>query len=490
VSEVKVEDLREEYRNNLKFLCTTQLGYKDWDLVHDDVWRMLLRPSRKKLVLIPRGHLKSAIITKGFAIQQMLKDPNVRILIAHEVWDKSREMLAEIKEYLTAKSQLPLIFGNFVSDRWNQDQIVVKQRTKAFSAPTIGTTGVESEMTSTHYDIIICDDLQGLQNVQTVEQRQKVRRFFNSLLDLLEPGGLLVVVGTRWHQDDLYAHIIENEADYFDIMVRRVIENGKLIFPKKFSQRFDPARKCWALSETQVMDYVDHLRKAKGSDFFAQYMNNPIDEDSQMFKPSYFKYWDRRPANMFTAMPGDLAISLKQEADYTAFVVTGMDPDWNIYILDYVRGHWTPAQIVDNLFQMHMKWKPNATGLEVNGFQRTLKYAAEDEMRRRRYHFPIEEIRTSNQVSKEYRIKALEPYYRDGKVFHATWMKGKDLETELLTFPKGRNDDLIDALSMSLQLLVPGTEHTTQEVPEGSWESAQQQARKMMTPYRSFYEHG
>lgn len=488
--QAQLERIREACKVSLHCLCTQFLGYGDWDKIHDDLEVFLNKPSRKKMVLIPRGHLKSAIVTKGFAIQQMLKNPDVRILIAHEVWDKSREMLAEIKEYLTSKSQLPLIFGNFVSDRWNQDQIVVKQRKKALSAPTIGTTGVESEMTSTHYDIIICDDLQGLQNSQTPEQRQKVKRFFNSLLDLLEPGGLLVVVGTRWHQDDIYAHIMENEGEYFDITVRRVVEDGKLIFPKKFSQRFDPVRKAWMMCPADNrMDYIEHLKKSKGSDFYAQYMNNPIDEEHQIFKPAYFKYWEKRPDHLHIAMTIDPAISLKQEADYTAIPVVGMDPDWNIFLLDYIRGHWTPAQIVDNIFQMHAKYKPNATGLETIGFQKTLKYAIEEEMRKRRYYFPIDEIKTGNQVSKEYRIKALEPYYRDGKVHHAKWMKGRDLEDELQSFPRGRNDDLIDALSMSLNLLVPGRAPNTFQVPHGSWEHTLREAKRNAGK-RDFFHFG
>lgn len=482
--------MREALRISLKYLCTSQLGYKDWDLVHDDIEKMLNRPGRRKLILVPRGHLKSAIVTKAMTIQQLLKNPDARILIAHEVWDKAREMLYEIKEYLTTKSQLPLVFGQFVSERWNQDEIVIKQRKKALSAPSVGTTGVEAEMTSTHYDVIIADDLQGLQNCQTKEQRDKVKRFYRSLIDLLEPGGLLIVVGTRWHQDDLYQEILDSEREYYDVMVRKVIENGKIIFPKKFNMKFDRIRKSWVQVPELSTDFIEYLKKSKGSEYYAQYENNPIDEENQIFKKNYFKYWTRRPDGLYVGMTVDLAISQKQEADYTAIVTAGMDKDFNIYLLDYVRGHWTTYEIVKNIMDKEQQWRPNVIGMETNGFQRTLKYFVEEEMRRQRHHFPIEEIRTGTQVTKEYRVKALEPYYRDGKVFHAQWMDRKDLEDELLAFPKGKHDDLIDAESMLLNLLVPGSETRRFEIPENSWEGAARRARQFSNPFKDFFNHG
>ena len=476
-------------RNSLKFLCVEVLGYKDWDKIHDDLEIFLAKPASRKLILIPRGHLKSAVITKAWTIQRILKDPNRRVLIAHEVWDKSREMLSEIKEYLTNKSQLPLIFGKFESERWNADQIVVRQRTKAMSAPSVGTTGVESEQTSTHYDDIICDDLQGLQNVQTPEQRQKVKRFLISLLDLLEPGGNLIVVGTRWHLDDIYAEILENQGEYYDVMVRTVIEDGGLIFPKKFSLKFDPVRKAWAHSDVQVGDYVEHLRKTKGADFYAQYMNNPIDVENQLFRKEYFKYFNARPAGLYVSLKIDPAISEKQMADYTAITVAGMDKDYKIYVLDYLRGHWKPSEMIDNIFKSYSTWHPHDVGLETVGFQKALKYAIEEEMRKRKIYFPLTELK--RQVNnKEFHIRALEPFYRDGMVFHAQWMAGKDLEHELMTFPRSKHDDLTDSLAMHLQVLVPGHERRDTSVKEGTWEWWAKMAHEANQPYRGFFNYG
>jgi predicted phage terminase large subunit-like protein len=755
---VTIEKVQDVCRRSLYYLCTSILGYKDWDMVHDDLEKVLLRKARRKMILVPRGHLKSAIITKAYCIQALLKNPNVRILIANQVWDKAREMLFEIKEYLTTKSLLPKIFGSFESGRWTADDIVIRQRTQALSAASIATTGVEAETTSSHYDLIILDDIQGLQNFQTPEQREKVKRFYRSMIDLLEQDGDMIVVGTRWHLDDVYQHILDTEKQYFLTHVRKVVEDGKIPFAKKFSKRFNPITKTFDPTPAgeYCMDFINYLKASKGSEFYctpaetpilmadwrtkpiefvkvgdeivgftlgqgkvngslvktrvkrtfskqdhvlkfvmksgrtvlctkdhrwytgrfdqdanghnpyapaqigsklqfvcpveqkllseaekldwaylaglfdgegttksggtlaiaqcesknpevfremqgvmsrlgisygsfvrdaslakhgrkhspgntifwmrdtfnvslnfirnspcakagqmaerffkfgkkfvreqdevvdvkyesygtvyaletetgnyiawgyassnSQYMNDPIDEENQLFKKSYFRYWLTKPEGLHVCMTVDLAIGQKQENDYTAILVCGKDKSHNIYVLDCIRGHWRPSDVVDNIFQMREKWSPHVVGMEVNGFQRTMQYGVEEEMRKRKNHFPITEIK--NQInSKEFRIKALEPYYRNnaesnrdsGKIYHAEWMKEKDLEHELLAFPKAKHDDLSDSLSMTLNLLSPGISNQRKQMQPGTWEYVEQMAHMNSKPYRGFFNYG
>jgi predicted phage terminase large subunit-like protein len=492
----EVEQLRYLCANSLHFLCTTFLGYKDWDLVHDEVEKFLMKPARKKALMLPRGHLKTSFVTIGYAIQQVLKNPNTRILIGNGVWDIARSFLSEIKAHLE-QSQLKYIFSEFQSARWNADEIIVKQRTKALKEPSISTTGVEAETTGGHYDIIILDDLIGLQNSQTPEQREKVKRFRRSMINLLEPGGLLIEIGTRWHLDDTFSEIFEKEMRYYNVLVKKVYEadstgRNRLIFPKHFAKKFDDVRKDWTVvDDPYCMDYVDHLKASMPLDeFSAQYFNEPFSSENQLFKPEMFQYWKQKPDHLFIGMAVDLAISEARSADETAIVVCGMDKDWKLYVLDYLKGRWKPSDLVENLFEFHERWRPHVVGMETNGFQRTLRLAVEDMMRVKRKYFYVEEIKTGPERSKETRIKTLEPFYRNGCVYHAAWMKGKDLETQLQTFPKGKHDDVADALSMTLPLLQPGIGFESQRIKEGSWEWWLNMAKENNSPHRRFFDQG
>lgn len=480
-----IDEVKEACKKSLYFLCTKMLGYNDWDTCHDEMEAFIRRKSVRKMLLIPRGHLKTAIVTKGFAIQALLRDPDIRILIANQVWDKSREMLSEIKQFLTNKTDLPKLFGEFISDRWREDDIVIRQRRKALAAPTIGTSGVEAELTSSHYDMIILDDIQGEKNFQTAEQREKVKRYYRSMMDLIEPGGVIIVIGTRWHLDDVYQYIIDNEKEYYDIEVRQVIEDGRIIFPKKFQKKFNSETKNWQAVDYHCTDYIEYLKKRPSEEFSSQYMNNPIDSQNAIFKKDYFKYYERRPDRLFVSMTIDPAISEKQSADYFSINVSGMDEKYNIYVLDTIKGHWKVAESIDNIFTTYQKWHPSVVGLETVAYQKALKSWLEEKMRERNVHFPITELKRNTNESKEFRIKALEPFYRDGMIFHAPWMKS--LEEELLQFPRGKHDDEIDALASQLDLLIPGDALAAEGIPVGSWEEAFQQARTKTFGKRDFF---
>ncbi len=484
-STVTIKEVQTACKDSLYFLCTQMLGYGDWDTVHDEIEVFLAKPAAKKALLVPRGHLKTSMVTIGKTIQFILNNPNVRILIANQVWDMSRKMLAEIKQHLEL-SQLNKVFGDFKSESWNQDAIIVAGRTRAFKEPTVLTTGIEAETTGGHFDVILLDDLVGHQNCQTSEQREKAKRFRRSMVNLLEPGGKLIEVGTRWHLDDTFSEVFENEAEYYDIMIRQIVEKGKIIFPKKFNKKWDSATKTWGPSAVPCFDFIDHLKKSMTpAEYSAQYMNNPVDEENQIFKPTYFKYYERRPDNLYVAMTIDPAISEKQAADYFSINVCGMDKNYDIFVLDILKGHWKVSDQINNIFLMYEKWKPSAVGLETVAYQKALKAWLEEKMRDRGVFFPITELRRSTNETKEFRIKALEPFYREGKVFHAKWMTS--LETELLTFPKGKHDDEIDALASQLELLVPGDENNHFDVPVGSWEEAFQSARKSIDKYHDFF---
>lgn len=481
------EELREACRSSLHFLSTEILGYNDWDTVHDDLEVFIRRPSAKKAILLPRGHLKTSIATIALPVQEILKNQNIRILLANQVWDRARDMLSEIKAHLSDHSALSQIFGGFSSERWNQDGITVRGRTVPHKEPTIFTTGVEAETTGGHYDLIILDDLMGLQNSQTPEQRQKVKRFRRSMINLLEPGGRLLEIGTRWHLDDTFAEIFEKESEYYDVHIREVVEDGKIIFPKKFNKKYDRARKVWVPVIAPTMDFIDYLKKSMPiHEFSAQYLNRPMAGDQALFKPEYFKRWTQRPQNLFISMAIDPAISEQRGADFTAISVVGMDEKGNWFVLDTLKGRWPVSQIVDHIFTTYSKWRPSIVALETNTYQKVLKFYLEEQMRVRKVHFPITELKHYTNQSKENRIKALEPYYRDGLVYHASWMKS--LEDELESFPYGAHDDEADCLSFHLETLVRGTPESDPGVPEGSWEALRREAEAARHPWKDFFD--
>ena len=210
-----IKHLRRLCRTNLKFLCVELLGMDKWDdVLHDDLQNFLEKSGTHKLILVPRGHLKSSIVTVGWTIQQILINPNESILIRNAVWDLSREFLKQIANYLQSPT-LTSIFGTFClpNSTWTKEIIEIAQKTDMVDRqPTITTAGLETALTGRHFKTIIDDDLVGQQNVTTKEQIQKVIQVYNDSENLLNPGGHHIIIGTRWANRDLYGHLLNTDT--------------------------------------------------------------------------------------------------------------------------------------------------------------------------------------------------------------------------------------------------------------------------------------
>lgn len=445
-------------QKKLNFLCQRVLWanqqQKDWAPVHEELMRFLDAPGHRKLILLPRNHLKSAIVTQAWTIQQVLINPNLRVLISCNTWENARKFLGAIQKYLV-QSPLSVYFGSFLSPHWNMDECTIRQRNQILVAPTWATTGTEKQMTSQHYDLIVHDDLVDDENSRTQELREKTKQVYRNSWDLLEPGGRMVVIGTRKHQDDLYAELLE-QSEWQKMVKQAYVDQTKtaVLFPQKFT-----------------LENLKELRDIKGSYYFAaEYLNDPIDPEASDFKKEQIKFYDpttAHPASLYLTI--DPAISLSPDADYTAMVVAGMFNDRRIRVVDRVHKRLVPSDLVEEIFKLVEKWRLHRVGIETFAFQKTLKYDIQRRQRERGIFFTVDELgkrhtgRGEAILSKEARIRRFQPYFEQGLVEIRSDMQ--DLVDELLAFPRGKHDDLLDALSYQLDYLVPSMKGA-QIVPE------------------------
>lgn len=409
---------------------------------------------KKKLILIPRGHLKSTLITIGYSVQQIVNNPNIRILILNATWQMAVDFVSEIKRHLTSNQQLIDLYGDLTVGReeWSQDRFTLHRTDTGIKGPTVWGAGIDSNLVGSHPDMIILDDVQNRDNTTTREQIEKVILRYKDALDLLEPGGQLIVIGTRWVEGDLYSWITDKEGQItksYDVMIKRAyegsIETGEdfnSLWPEKFTKE----------------ELQDRLREKGWYEFSAQYMNNPVPSEDADFKKEWFQYYDIedfRGKQMKTVLTIDPAISLNKDADYTAMVTTGIDAFSNLFIKDIVRKRMKPSEIIDAIFFQYELWHPQMIVIETIAYQKALAYALREEMQKRHRFLPIYEVNTQEK-SKDQRIRGLQPLYMGKKVFHRNGIpQNIYFEEELLTFPRGRHDDMIDAFSMSLDYLRP-----------------------------------
>jgi len=475
--------LRDRNQQSLGHLCKVFLNTTHWSAVHTELARFLKTAGNRIHIELPRGHLKSWIVTQGWAIQQMLANPDIRILIVNATESNATKMLRLIERFLSKGSLLSQIYGPFESDVWNQEECVIRQRTQPLVAPTFMAAGLQKTLTSQHFDLIIADDLVEPDNVRTKEQREKVYEFYLSLFDLLEPSGRIVVIGTRYHQDDLYARILDENKLHgnWSCFIRSCYTpDGAVLFPEKFTHA-----------------QLEDIKKKSFYHFSTQYLNNPIDPENADFRSDWIKYYDPtspHPSSLYLTI--DPALSLDRNADFTAMVVAGMYADRRIRVVDCLHKRFVPSELVDAVFDLVKKWGLHRVGIETFAFQKTLKYDLQRQQRERGVFFSIDELgkrhtgRGEAVLSKEARIRRLQPYFEQGLVEIRGDMS--DMRDELLAFPRGKHDDLIDALSYQLDYLVPSIAGQRRETPlvEGSmsWWLKNKMPRPQMSIYDRFFQ--
>jgi len=433
---------------------------------HRELCRFIEKnPNRKKLALMPRGHLKTTLITVGYSLLRIAKDPKVRILIANATGTMAEAFLSQIKNHLQYNDTFKKYFGDLSTNAsmWRDNMITLPTGEGSYQSKeaTVTAYGLGGSLVSQHYDVIIIDDAHNRENINTKDQIDKVKQSYRDLLDLLEPGGQLIIIGTRWHDDDLYGLVMDKnniQAREFDVFTRQAITNIKLGREEGGHYKIEGGDILWP--EKYDLKSLSVLINEKGLyEFACQYQNSVTDDENAVFHKQWFHQYDPtdlrdRRLTKFTAI--DPAISLKDRADFTAIVTIGVDVLGKIYVLEVKRGHFTEDQMIDELFMTNELWHPMNICIETIAFQKTLQHYIMKEIKRRGHTLPLNEVMPESDESKEKRIRLLQPIYMRSDIFHSEGVANIEyLEDELLRFPKGKHDDTIDCLAYCVRSSFP-----------------------------------
>lgn len=269
----------------------------------------------------------------------------------------------------------------------------------------------------------------------------------------------------------------------FDVFLRKIVEDGKAIFPSEF---------CLSDEETlaEGSDHkksVESLKRQLDSWLFSgQYLNDPVDIDTVEFKPHWFKTFEMsedlymKLERSAALMSVDPAFRLKQTNDNSGICVTKTTADNFVYVLEAVKKKLNPKALVDEIFRLYEIYRPYRVLIETVAAQIVLIPLLQEEMIKRNLFFQIQEVKPMTDETKAARIRGLVPHYANGRIYHASNLK--DLETELLEFPRATHDDIIDALSYQAPFWKAiQTNETQREVPHGSMLWWKRQSRPQLT---------
>jgi predicted phage terminase large subunit-like protein len=392
------------------------------------MWTSCQIQNERSLILGQRGFGKSSACNTAYVLWRLANNPNLRVLIVSNTAAQAESFLFEIKQHIETNETLQEVFPELSKgDQWSMNEVTLANKTTVSKEASITACGAMGPIVSRHFDLILCDDIVCEENARTETQRKKLETwFFQTLMPTLEPTGQITILGTRYNANDLYDHLIRGGFAKFYIISGAIKEDGTSLWEEKFS-----------------IEKLKQMKQDYGSANFAmQFMNDPTLSEGAIFKESWIQYYDEAPTGLRVWQGVDLAISLKQTADYFAIVTIGNDDKGNWYILDWYRGRHTFLQQQDIIIQKYHLFSPITVTIESNAYQKSQIHALKD-------RDPNMRVTPTNTLTdKGTRAAKVSPYFEQGRVFFKRGMT--DLIDELLQFPYGKHDDLFDALEIAM----------------------------------------
>lgn len=309
-------------------------------------------------------------------------------------------------------------------------------------------------------DLVIIDDPQDEEDARSETVTASDWDWFLSDVYFLGQSTRIFLIGNNLGERCIIECVMRG-ADRLKFTAKKIpilTREGKSAWPEK-----------WPLREIE-RDRNTYALEGKTDIWYRNKMCEAISPDSQKFKKEYFRYYEKSPnaseLNIYTAV--DLAISEKPNADYSAIVTVGVNSAGHWFVLDVEYGRYDPTTTMDAVFSAVQKWRPLAVGIEAVAYQSALLHFLEKEMPQRGIFFRITPLKAEKK--KELRIDTLQPRFAVGTVWfkeRAVWLP--ELEAELLAYPHGVRDDVIDALAYVEQMSATPFRSRTMEGVRDDW---------------------
>ena len=409
---------------------------------HREIYETIESGNPRIAIAAPRGHAKSTVVDLVYLCWAIVHKKARFVLLISDTYSQAVLFLEAVKAEFESNEELKAFYGTMVSGKWSEGEILVNGILIKSIGAGMKVRGLKHR--ESRPDLVICDDLENDEMVESKERREKLENWFNAaLIPSMDKDGRLIVIGTILHYDGLLMKLLSPEYKNFYQKTYRAIENGKALWPEHLS-----------LEELDKLK-DEFLLRGQGYLFYREYQNDPVSGENRKFKLEKFKYITKeideelKRKSLNTYITIDRGYSVSKTADATGIVVVSVDKENKWYIQMAERFKGTESQLITKIFDLYSYWTPRKIGIEQKAFQYTLKPTMDDEMRKRNTFFTIEELKDLGR-SKNVRIEGLAPRFETESIFMRK--DQTDLTDELIRFPSAPHDDLIDALAYMLEL--------------------------------------
>jgi predicted phage terminase large subunit-like protein len=449
---------------------------------HMEWWELCCDP-RSPLVAIaaPRNHAKSTAISFTYTLACLVFRERQYAILVSDTVAQATQFLGDIKRELYDNERLRQLFGikEFIKD--SEDDIIVACNDGYMFR--VQAKGSEQKVrglkwNSKRPDLIVCDDLENDEIVLNKDRREKFRHwFYAALLPCKSVSGIVRYVGTILHTDSMLERLMPPMWDKkstkqtgLKIWSLKKIKGWRSVKYRAhnddFSEILWPQR--WP-KDRLIEERQSFIDQGIGDKYSQEYLNIPIDESIAYLKRQDFLPMDDedrdRIVNFY--ITADLAVSEADRADYSVFLVAGVDENRKIHVVDVIRERLDGREIVDTILALERSYQPQAIGIEEMQVSKAIGPFLREEMLKTNT-FPSIEMLKHGGKDKIARGRSIQARMRAHAVkFDKDGDWYDEFEEECCTFPRGRHDDQFDAfayLGMMLDKLIEAP--TREEIEE------------------------
>lgn len=473
--------------------------------IHEKFFAEISDPeaNKRQLFLRPRGHLKSHGVAV-YCVWRITFQPWITICYLSAGEDLAKDQIYAIKNMLTSDTYRRYWPEMLQEDEGRREQWSAfsfnvdhpDRRRRGIRDHTLIVKTVKSNAIGLHCDLLIPDDVVVPHFAETATGRAEVNRSLAQFTSILNPGGEIKVVGTRYHPEDAYQSMIDAEYPLWDAdqqmftgkaklwdVKEEVVEDkgdgtGNFLWPRTWKSDtgegygFDP--------EVLAIIRADYESKGQTVQYYCQYYNDPNAVDTQNIDRGSFQYYDRahisvssgivsvgpKKLNTFAAM--DVAWTSSSSSDYTAIVVVGIDADGFIYLLDISQFKTSNfSEYYDEVIALHYKWGFKKIRVETNAGGQFVKQELERLIRQNGNILAVEGRSVTRSSGNKAERKAATLHWRyDAKtIWHYKGGLISELEDQII-LERPRHDDIVDALIASIEITKPPGKRTQHTITE------------------------
>ena len=471
-------------RNNMALFgkhCFPTALRKSTPPFHTEVYANLADDEKRRvLIAAPRGTAKSTVTTLIYPLWKVAfkrSDEDLFIVIISESQAQSINFLSRIKYHLTHSQNFKEIFGDMgpnTAKRWTHTDIVLNNGTRIIAVGTGQRVRgfIEGD---TRPNLIIVDDFESELNAFTPEARAKNRKWMTeAVIPSLSDEGKIAMIGTVISEDCFLYWAKESSA--WNVLWYSIWnDKEESIWPERF-----PKERILG-----IKDEFSSVGNING--FYQEYMNIAQSPDDAPFQPDWIKMHSYeykkidgqnviikneglenekiKPVELYTGV--DPASSLSARADFFVIATIAIDNDNNKYVLDIYRDKISPAKQPQKIIDVYKKFRPRRVKVETVGYQEALRTAVRELMREEQLYIPGLEAGVKPRNSKSERLLSLVPLFAKGTFYFKP--EHMIAQQEFLSYPKGKHDDIMDAIWTALDGAKPCRRSEFNKLSDEDW---------------------